>query len=245
MTRRSVGAWLALLLTVLVSFACTRSRSDRLLNAAKERGTGSCTPAGISAIATASSRRSRPPTSGTRVSWMYQQRPSALADHAARRRRHHVSHAAANDVVALDAKTGACSGSTGTRDARQIVCCGANNRGLAILGDTLYMGSLTHTWSRSTRRAVVGVEYEGGRGQGGIAHARALAVKDKSSSVSGRRVRHSRFVARTTREAGGKCGASTRFPRRANRGAIAGSVSRTPATFCDPDAWKHGGAQCG
>src|SRR5258707_5858508 len=48
-----------------------------------------------------------------------------------------------NDVVALDAKTGrvfwmyryTIPGST-------IVCCGANTRGLAILGDTLFMGTL-------------------------------------------------------------------------------------------------------
>ena len=48
-----------------------------------------------------------------------------------------------NDVMALDAKTGrlfwlyryANSG-------RQQVCCGAQNRGVAILGDTLFMGTL-------------------------------------------------------------------------------------------------------
>jgi len=48
-----------------------------------------------------------------------------------------------NDVMALDAKTGrvfwiykyANSGD-------QQVCCGANNRGVAILGDTLFMGTL-------------------------------------------------------------------------------------------------------
>src|SRR6266550_1487786 len=48
-----------------------------------------------------------------------------------------------NDVIALDAKTGrmfwlyryANSG-------RQQVCCGAQNRGVAILGDTLYLGTL-------------------------------------------------------------------------------------------------------
>ena len=48
-----------------------------------------------------------------------------------------------NDVMAVDAKTGACSGCTGytpSPDAR--VCCGANNRGVAILGDTLFMGTL-------------------------------------------------------------------------------------------------------
>ena len=48
-----------------------------------------------------------------------------------------------NDVLALDAKTGRVFWLyryTNTGD--QQVCCGANNRGVAILGDTLFMGTL-------------------------------------------------------------------------------------------------------
>ncbi len=48
-----------------------------------------------------------------------------------------------NDVMALDAKTGRVFWLyryTPSPDAR--ICCGANNRGVAILGDTLYMGTL-------------------------------------------------------------------------------------------------------
>ena len=48
-----------------------------------------------------------------------------------------------NDVMAVDAKTGKVFWLyrwTPSQDAR--VCCGANNRGVAILGDTLYMGTL-------------------------------------------------------------------------------------------------------
>jgi alcohol dehydrogenase (cytochrome c) len=48
-----------------------------------------------------------------------------------------------NDVMALDAKTGRVFWQyrhTPAPDAR--VCCGANNRGVAILGDILYMGTL-------------------------------------------------------------------------------------------------------
>jgi alcohol dehydrogenase (cytochrome c) len=48
-----------------------------------------------------------------------------------------------NDVMAVDAKTGKLFWLyryTPSPDAR--VCCGANNRGVAILGDTLYMGTL-------------------------------------------------------------------------------------------------------
>lgn len=50
---------------------------------------------------------------------------------------------APNDVVALDAATGRpfwTFNYTPSRDAR--VCCGRVNRGLAILGDTLYMGTI-------------------------------------------------------------------------------------------------------
>ena len=48
-----------------------------------------------------------------------------------------------NDVMAVDAKTGKLFWLyryTPSPDSR--VCCGANNRGVAILGDTLYMGTL-------------------------------------------------------------------------------------------------------
>jgi alcohol dehydrogenase (cytochrome c) len=48
-----------------------------------------------------------------------------------------------NDVMAVDAKTGRMFWLyrwTPAPEAR--VCCGANNRGVAILGDTLYMGTL-------------------------------------------------------------------------------------------------------
>ena len=48
-----------------------------------------------------------------------------------------------NDVLAVDAKTGRVFWlyrHTVSSDAR--VCCGSNNRGVAILGDTLFMGTL-------------------------------------------------------------------------------------------------------
>jgi alcohol dehydrogenase (cytochrome c) len=48
-----------------------------------------------------------------------------------------------NDVLAVDAQTGRAFWQyryTNSPDAR--VCCGSNNRGVAILGDTLYMGTL-------------------------------------------------------------------------------------------------------
>ena len=48
-----------------------------------------------------------------------------------------------NDVLAVDAKTGRVFWQYHyTVSADQRVCCGANNRGVAILGDMLYMGTL-------------------------------------------------------------------------------------------------------
>ena len=48
-----------------------------------------------------------------------------------------------NDVMAVDAKTGRMYWMyRWTPSAAAVVCCRANNRGLTILGDTLYMGTL-------------------------------------------------------------------------------------------------------
>ena len=48
-----------------------------------------------------------------------------------------------NDVVALDPLTGRVFWIYRyTPNPDRIVCCGANNRGVAILGDTLFMGTL-------------------------------------------------------------------------------------------------------
>ena len=48
-----------------------------------------------------------------------------------------------NDVLAVDAATGRVFWQYRyNNSADQRVCCGANNRGLAIHGDTLFMGTL-------------------------------------------------------------------------------------------------------
>src|SRR5450631_1601116 len=48
-----------------------------------------------------------------------------------------------NDVMAVDAKTGKLFWLyRWTPDPAARVCCGSNNRGVAILGDTLFMGTL-------------------------------------------------------------------------------------------------------
>ena len=87
-----------------------------------------------------------------------------------------------NDVLAIDARTGRVFWQyryTVSPDAR--VCCGANNRGLAILGSTLFMGTLDGH--------LVAIDTVGGRplwnvrvGDPGLGYSitmAPLAVKDK------------------------------------------------------------------
>ena len=110
-----------------------------------------------------------------------------------------------NDVLALDAKTGRVFWLyryTPSPDAR--VCCGANNRGVAILGDTLFMGTLdahliAHrredrpSRSGTSRSATSKLAYS-------ITMA-PLVVKDKvHRRRRRRRVRHPRLHRRLRRE---------------------------------------------
>src|ERR1051325_3457397 len=87
-----------------------------------------------------------------------------------------------NDVVALDAKTGRVFWIyRHTLDPAQIVCCGANNRGLGILGDTLFMGTLdAHLVAIDARtgRALWNTKVAESRGGYSVTHA-PLVVKDK------------------------------------------------------------------
>ena len=102
-----------------------------------------------------------------------------------------------NDVVALDAKTGRVYWIyRHTLDPTQIVCCGANNRGLAILGDTLFMGTLdAHLVAidAKTGRALWNTKVAESKGGYSVTHA-PLVVKDKVDRRSWRRrVRHPRL----------------------------------------------------
>jgi len=87
-----------------------------------------------------------------------------------------------NDVVALDAKTGRVFWIYRyTPSPDQRVCCGSNNRGVAILGDTVFMGTLD--------AHLVAIDARSGRAMWNVAVAEAklgysithapLVVKDK------------------------------------------------------------------
>ena len=93
-----------------------------------------------------------------------------------------------NDVLALDAKTGRVFWQyryTVSPEAR--VCCGSNNRGVAILGDTLYMGTLdAHLVALDATSGPAAVERRRSaiRRLGYSITMAPLIVKDKVSSAS-------------------------------------------------------------
>jgi alcohol dehydrogenase (cytochrome c) len=163
-----------------------------------------------------------------------------------------------NEVVALDAKTGRVFWIyRHTLSPTLIVCCGANNRGLAMLGDTLYMGTLD--------AYLVAIDARAGRPlwKTQVADARAgysltlapLVVKDKivvgvGGGEYGIRGFVAAYDAKTGKEAWrfstipgpGEPGFETWAPcpdaaAPQPRGGDPGS--QTP--YCDPEAWKHGG----
>src|SRR5882762_11925219 len=87
-----------------------------------------------------------------------------------------------NDVVALDAATGRAFWIYRHTPAQdRVVCCGANNRGLGILGDTLFMGTLDAQLiaiDRKTGRAIWKTEVASTKSGYSITHA-PLVVKNK------------------------------------------------------------------
>ena len=146
MTRRATGAALICLLTLAASHRVQAQVGyDRLLNAAREArnwltysgGYFSQRYSGLTQITPANAK-------DLELKWMYQaavaggwQMTPLVVDGVMYLTQR------PNDVIALDAKTGRVFWMYRYQlDPTQIVCCGSNNRGLAILGDTLYMGTL-------------------------------------------------------------------------------------------------------
>jgi hypothetical protein len=146
MKRRTTGIGLVvLLLAVVTSRVEAQVGVDRLLNAAKEARNWLMYSGGYFSNRYSTLTQITPANAkNLELKWMYQaavagawQTTPLVVDgimYLTQR---------PNDVVALDAKTGRVFWMyRHTLDPTQIVCCGANNRGLAILGDTLFMGTL-------------------------------------------------------------------------------------------------------
>jgi alcohol dehydrogenase (cytochrome c) len=150
-----------------------------------------------------------------------------------------------NDVIALDAATGRVFWMYRYNNSSDIgVCCGANNRGLAILGDTLFMGTLdAHLVAIDTRSGMPVWKTEVGDSHLGYSLTVApLAVKDRvivglGGGEFGIRGAIAAFDAKTGREL-------WRFNTIPGPGEPGHETWEAcppnSTTYCDPEAWKHG-----
>jgi alcohol dehydrogenase (cytochrome c) len=151
-----------------------------------------------------------------------------------------------NDVVALDAVTGRAFWIYRyLPDADRIVCCGANNRGLGILGNTLFMGTLDAQLiaiDRTTGRPLWQTAVANTKSGYSITHA-PLVVKDKVIvGVGGGEYGIRGFIAAYDANTGKEAWRFYTIPAPGEPGAE--TWERCPPqtrTACDPDAWKHGG----
>ena len=142
-----------------------------------------------------------------------------------------------NDVLALDAKTGRVFWQYRyTNSADQRVCCGANNRGVAIHGDTLVHGHARRAPRgdrREERPAALEHRRSPTRSSAYSVTLAPLVIKDKVIvGVGRRRVRHPRLH-RRLRRADRQGGVALQHDPRAR--ASPGSETWSG------DAWEHGG----
>ena len=152
-----------------------------------------------------------------------------------------------NDVIALDARTGRVfwiySHQTPTRHR---ACCGSNNRGVAILGDTLFMGTLdahvvaldAATGAELWNVEVADIE------EGPYSFTLApLAVKDKVIvGTGGGDLGVRGFIAALNAETGEEAWRFHTIPGPGEPGHETWEpCPPNPTTYCDPEAWKHGG----
>jgi len=151
-----------------------------------------------------------------------------------------------NDVVALDAITGrAFWAYRYTPAADRIVCCGANNRGVAILGDTLFMGTLdANLVAIDTKTGRQLWKTEVARTREGYSITLApLVVKDKVIvGVGGGEYGIRGFVAAYDAETGKEAWRFYTIPAPGEKGHETWEACPAKSeSFCDPEAWKHGG----
>ena len=151
-----------------------------------------------------------------------------------------------NDVVALDAITGRAYWIYRyTPNPDRIVCCGANNRGVAILGDTLFMGTLdAHLIAINAKsgREMWKTEVATTTSGYSITHA-PLVIKDKVIiGVGGGEYGIRGFIAAYNVETGKEAWRFYTIPGPGEKGHETWQACPPKSeSFCDPDASKHGG----
>jgi len=151
-----------------------------------------------------------------------------------------------NDVIALDAKTGRTFWVyQHIPSPNQKACCGSNNRGLAILGDTLFLATLDArlvALNANTGRPIWDVVV----GDIDAAYSMTLAplvVKDKVIvGVGGGEYGIRGYIAAYDVESGAEAWRFYTIPGPGEPGHETWEpCPPNPETYCDPNAWEHGG----
>jgi len=151
-----------------------------------------------------------------------------------------------NDVVALDARTGRVFWVyRHTPSDEQRVCCGSNNRGVAMLGNTLFMGTLDARLvaiDAGTGRPLWNIEVADPRAGYSLTLA-PLVVKDKVIvGVGGGEYGIRGFVAAYEATTGEEAWRFYTIPGPGEPGHETWQPCPPASpTYCDPEAWKHGG----
>jgi alcohol dehydrogenase (cytochrome c) len=149
-----------------------------------------------------------------------------------------------NDVVALDAATGRVFWIYHyNNDPKVTVCCGANNRGLAIMGDTLYMGTLdAHLVAIDTKSGHPLWKSDVADSKAGYSLTMApLAVKDEVIvGVGGGEYGIRGFIAAFDAKTGKQRWKFYTIPAPGEPGSETWGNCKAATAYCDPDAWKHG-----
>lgn len=151
-----------------------------------------------------------------------------------------------NDVVALDAATGRVFWTYRyTNSADLLVCCGSNNRGLAILGDTLFMGTLdAHLVAIDAKSGMPVWRTRVGDSKLGYSLTVApLAIKDRVIvGVGGGEFGIRGAIAAFDAKSGKEVWRFHTIPGPGEPGHETWEACpANPTSYCDPDAWKHGG----
>ncbi len=149
-----------------------------------------------------------------------------------------------NDVVALDAVTGRVFWIYHyNNDPKVTVCCGANNRGVAILGDTLYMGTLdAHLVAIDTKSGHPLWKSDVAESAAGYSITMApLAVKDEVIvGVGGGEYGIRGFIAAFDAHTGKQRWKFYTIPAPGEPGSETWGNCKAATAYCDPEAWKHG-----
>jgi alcohol dehydrogenase (cytochrome c) len=149
-----------------------------------------------------------------------------------------------NDVVALDAVTGRVFWIYHyNNDPKVTVCCGANTRGVAVLGDTLYMGTLdAHLVAIDTKSGHPLWKSDVADSTAGYSLTMApLAVKDEIIvGVGGGEYGIRGFIAAFDAKTGKQRWKFYTIPAPGEPGSETWGNCKAASAYCDPEAWKHG-----